>query len=92
MVLRQVKRCQGIEGYYCLTSMDLNLEGDIDEELDKFVATLLHVGIFLSNQDDILVWNKKKGNGFVSAKLACNVIMEDGFEDSSKWWTKALWK
>ena len=53
--LQQVKTIQVVDGSYWISAKDINLDGQFTEEWDIFVNTLLHVGIILTNQDDVLV-------------------------------------
>ena len=91
MVLKKVLCSQDLGDSYWLCFRDLNLLENLVVVWDTFVVMLNQDGIFLSYTNDKLVWNYNKGGGMVNAKLAYNILMEDGMEKLSSLWTPILW-
>ena len=72
------------------SAQDLNLEGTLVDEWDRYMDGVVHAGIFISNTLDKLVWGQNNKNGMVTTKLAYKLIFEKENMLNTYWWTKWL--
>ena len=59
-----------------LYSVELNLNKELVGEWDLFVKNLAYVGIYLTEQENLLVWDKNKGSGVVITKLMYHFLAD----------------
>jgi hypothetical protein len=70
---------------------DLSMQGMIKEVWDAFIHRLYAAGIFLSNQEDKLVWTWNLMDGQVNVKDAYEALMFKAVQVNIDWWKNSIW-
>ena len=79
-------------GHSWLKVVDLKLEAGVAEECKLFIQSLNHCGVFLSTENDRLVWSLNVVDGHVTSKLAYEATMSQNLIHDNIWWYSLLWK
>lgn len=80
-----------MEQYWKPTS-NLNLQGNLQIDWDKYVMDLNHCGFQLTLDDYYLAWSWNEENGELTAKLAYDAILFTLLNTQRNWWHFSYWK
>lgn len=78
--------------YHWVTSHELDLNGQLVEDWNRYLHRIIQAGIQFNNKLDFLVWIHNKKTTEVTRKLAYDLIIEEEDIDSSSWCTRWIRK